>query len=227
MKWTNLCIYCQGTLYHLKEGMLKCSQCKRKYSPEKTNKIITLIYAFCNEESAHHSAKRLHLSYTSVQHYFEQFRYLCAKICEREYEQVRALSCEYEEYFYLERSKRQDKNAVFDAQNFLTFDYNGHIYNIVMPSLQKYKEQFVEDNLEDVYADGFSKFKRKSRIIKLSSHHNKIVTFWDFLEISILHYKGIKHTHFPLFLKEMEFKYNHSMQERLDLMQDYFFIKEQ
>ncbi len=182
--------------------------------------------AFYENESALNLSKRLRLSYASVQRYYEHFRHLCAHICESEYTHVRERNCEYEEYFYLEHSKQRDKQAVFDAQNFLSFDYQGHIYNIVMPSLQKYKPQFVEDNLEDVYDKSFSKFKRKSRIIKLSSHHNKIVRFWEYFETVILHYKGIPKDLFPLYLKEMEFKFNHTKEESLNILESAYFREE-
>lgn len=224
MFWKKNCIYCShNNVYQLNDGMLKCGNCKKKYSPSRINKIITLIYAFCNDESALSCSKRLHLSYVSVQGYYEKFRHLCAEICELEYNKVREKSCEYEEYFYLEHSKRKENKAVFDAHNFLTFDYERHIYNILMPPLKKYKQQFLEDNLENVYANEFSRFKRNSRIIKVSRKKNKIESFWNFLENSILHYKGVSFESFPLYLKEMEFKFNHTLEEKQNLLQDHYF----
>ena len=104
-----------------------------------------------------------------MQKYYKTFRELCTKISEDEYEKVRGLKCEYEEYFYLESSKKH-QDAVFDAYNFLTFDYENHIYTIMMPSLRKYKQQFFDDNVEGAYIDEFSKFKRDSKLIKVSNY---------------------------------------------------------
>lgn len=203
--------------------MLKCSRCRRKQSPERINKILTLIGCFSHDENALGASKRLGLSYVSVHRYYEGFRQLCALICENEYEALRHGSCEYEEYFYLERSKRNRKNAVFDAHNFLTFDYGGQLYTIVMPSLQQYRQQFIDDNLEDLYADEFTRFKRKSRIIKVSKAYNNIVCFWDYFEHAILRYKGVSPESFPLYLKEIEFKFNHGPEARKALLQHYYF----
>lgn len=223
MFWLKECIYCTHVLYKLNDGMLKCSFCKKKYSPSRVNKIFTLINAFCHDESTLSCSKRLHLSYVSVQSYYEEFRHICAEVCELQYHQVRNKSCAYEEYFYLEHSKRNKKSAVFDAHNFLSFDYYGHIYNILMPSLQKYKQQFLNDNLEQIYTHEFSKFKRKSYIIKASKQKNKIELFWKYFEYSILHYKGVSNEAFPLYLKEIEFKFNHALNQRKSVLQEYYF----
>jgi transposase-like protein len=222
-----VCIYCNQHLYKLNDGMVKCSHCKKKYSPARVQKVLTLIDAFSQDKSALAISKELHISYVSVQHYYEQFRHLCAKLCEDEYEHIRSKQCSYEEYFYLERSKRKLDKAVFDARNFLTFDYEGHIYNIVMPSLYKYKQQFLADNLEDVYSREFASFKRNSRIIKVSRLQNKIERFWSFLEISILHYKGVSYEAFPFFLKEIEFKFNHTEQESSHLLRQHYYRGEE
>jgi serine/threonine protein kinase len=217
------CIYCGGFCYRLKDNRLKCSLCNKKISIKKTNKIVTLIDYFIENRSAFAAAKQLGLSYASVWAYYEEFRYLMAKICEDEYEARRHTNCEYEEYYYLERTKKGKKESVFDARNFLTFDYSGHIYTLLLPSLKKYKSQMLEDSVEDAYLDEFNKFKRLSRIIKVSKHYNNIVKFWDYFENSVLIYKGIKDEAFIYFLKEFEFKYNHTKDEAKSLLSEAYF----
>ncbi len=223
MQWLTRCIYCDHKLYRLGDGMVKCSHCKSKYSPERVNKVLTLMHAYCNDENALQASQRLNLSYVSVHKYYGEFRLACAQICEDAYHAVRERSCEYEEYFYLERSKRNKKEAVFDAHNFLTFDYEGHLYTIVMPTLQKYRQQFIDDNLEDLYASEFARFKRKSRIINVSKHLNRIVEFWHYFESAILTYKGVNNDNFPLYLKELEFKFNYELQTRIALLERYYY----
>jgi transposase len=150
MKALQACPYCRSTLYVLNDGMLKCSRCRRKTSPRRHAKVLHLIDAFCRGENARECASRLSYSYATVHSHYDTFMQLCAHISEAQYEAVRDKPCEYEEYFYLERSKRGKPNAVFDAHNFLTFDYEGHLYTIVMPSLDQYRRQFIDDGLEAV-----------------------------------------------------------------------------
>ena len=223
MQWQTKCIFCNNYTYRLNDGRVKCSVCQKKISLMKINKIITLIQTFIDNENALHVSKRLHLSYVSVKKFYDEFRYITAQICENEYEIFRKDNCEYEEYFYLENSKKEKKEAIFDAHNFLTFDYNRHIYTLLMPSLQKYKNQFLHDNIQDSYIEEFNKFKRISRIIKVSSIHNNIVKFWNYFEKEILKYKGVSDKNFALYLKEMEFKYNHSSNDAIEiLIKEYF-----
>ena len=182
-----------------------------------------LIQTFIDDESALSTSKRLSISYVSVKKHYDTFRYIASQVCEKEYENLRTKTCEYEEYFYLENAKKERKEAIFDAHNFLTFDYCGHIYTLLMPSLHKYKQQMLSDNISDSYIHEFTKFKRISRIIKASSIHNNMVNFWDYFEENIVKYKGISNEHFILYLKEMEFKYNHSKNEAIDiLIREYF-----
>jgi len=225
MLWLTECLYCGEFVYHLKDGRIKCSKCKKKISKEKINKIITLIDAFVENKTARHTAKNLAISYITVQRNFQNFRLLAANISERKYQQIRHLACDFEEYFYLEETKKQKKEAIFDAQNFLTFDYQNHIYTLLLPSLKKYKNQFLEDNVEDAYIETFKKFKRESRLIRVSKYDNNIVQFWHYFEERIKSYKGIKNETFIYFLKEFEFKYNHTKEEaKVLLIKEYFKI---
>lgn len=223
MQWLSECLYCKNYVYTLSDGRVKCSTCHKKLSREKINKTMLLIQSYINNESALSVSKRTHLSYSSVQKYYEVLRSLSASICEYEYENLRTGTCEYEEYYYLENSKKLKREAIFDAQNFLTFDYDKHIYTILMPSLQKYKNQFLEDSVEGGYIDEFKKFKRNSRIIKVDKHLNNIVSFWEYFEKNILKYKGIKNDSFIYFLKESEFKYNHTKDEAIELLIKQYF----
>ena len=223
MDWSEHCIYCQAPLYRLGGGMLKCSRCRKKMSPRRIGKTLALIEAFAQDRNARETAVDLGLSYASVHRYFTTFRKLCAQACEDEYDAHRHLSCEYEEYFYLEEAKKQRKNAIFEAHNFLTFDFEGHLYTIVMPSLQQFRQQFIEDDLESVYAAEFTRFKRQSRLIKISSRHNNIVRFWEYFEQNILRYRGVVSESFPMYLKEMEFKFNHTAAQRKKVLAEYFF----
>jgi len=223
MEWLTQCISCKSEVYLLGDGRVKCTKCHKKISLQKINKISTLIQCFIEDESALSASKRLQISYVSVQKYYDTFRLLCAQICEREYEQLRDLQCEYEEYFYLENSKSFEREAVFDAHNFLTFDYADHIYTLLLPSLHQYKTQMLEDNIQGAYIEEFIKFKRLSRIIKVSKYLNNIVHFWEYFEKFILKYKGVNDEKFAYFLKEAEFKYNHSKEKAKDLLKEEYF----
>jgi transposase-like protein len=217
------CIYCASPLYHLKEGYVKCSHCKKKYSPTRIDQIKTLIQLFCNGENALSATKTVQISYVTALSYYQKFRYLTAEYCEAQYHAHRTTESQYEEYLYIEKSKRHDKFAIFDSHNFLTFSYKERVYTLLMPSLNMYKQQFVEDNLEGVYYKEFSKFMRTSKIIKISEHDNAITKFWHYFEQFITSFKGVSKEHFPYYLKEAEFKFNTPIQERSKILEQLYF----
>jgi len=223
MQHAHDCIYCHHTLYLLNDGMVKCSVCKKKYSPTKVTKILRLIELFCTDENALSASNIVEINYSTALTYYQKFRYACAQYCEAQYHLNRTSESQYEEYLYIEKSKRSNKKAIFDSHNFLTFTYGEQVYTILMPSLGLYKQQFLEDNLEEVYAKEFSKFMRSSRIIKISEHDNAITHFWYYFENFIMTFKGVSNEHFPYYLKEAEFKFNTPIQERSKILGHLYF----
>jgi len=223
MKEQNRCLYCHHPLYTLGDGMVKCSVCKKKYSTKRVAQIKALIQHFCEDENALSASKITNQTYATVLRYYQKFRYLSAEYCESQYELCRTRESQYEEYIYLEKSKRTKKESIFDSHNFLTFAYGDSVYNILMPSLNKYKQQFLKDNLEDLYYKEFSKFMRTSKIIKVSERYNTITRFWSYFESFITPYKGVSSEFFPYYLKEAEFKFNLSPSAREKVLTDLYF----
>jgi transposase len=218
-----LCIYCSSPLYQLGEGNVKCSICKKKYSPTRIGTIRSLIQLFCEDENALTASKSLNLTYATALKYYQKFRHLSATYCEEHYHLHRTQESQYEEYLYIKKSKRRDKTAIFDSHNFLTFGYGDYVYTLLMPSLRIFKEQFIEDNLEDVYSKQFSKFMRTSKIIKISKHDNAMTRFWHYFEQFITPFKGVSNEHFPYYLKEAEFKFNTPIKERSKILEQLYF----
>ena len=225
MIWVQQCIYCNGKIYRLADNRIKCSKCLSKFSLEKTNRIFALIDFFSNDESALSVSKRAFISYATVQKHYNFFRLLCAKISESEYENKKLNSPEFAEYFYLEKSKKNKTSKLYDSYNFLTFFYDNAIYNLLMPSVKQYKP-FSEDSSEKKEQREFKKFQRKTQVVKIDSTKDNIENFWLFFEDSITKYKGVQADNFPYFLKEIEFKYNHSVEQRKTLLMQHYFRDE-
>ncbi len=217
------CIYCSSPLYRLKEGAVKCSRCKKKYSAERVSQILRLIRLFCGDENALNASKKTGMTYVTVLKYYQRFRWLIAEYCETQYNLHRCGHVEYEEYLYIEKSKRRDQTAIFDSHNFLTFGYGTNVYTLLMPSLEIFKDQFIEDNLEKIYVKEFSKFMRTTKIIHISEHDNAIAKFWHYFEQFITPYKGVSREHFPYYLKEAEFKFNTPAHSRAGILETLYF----
>ncbi|MBU1659076.1 transposase [bacterium] len=213
------CIFCNNKkLYALETGQLKCSGCKKKFSPKKIKTDLALIACFCENLTVNKASEKLNLHYMSVKKRYELFRRLIAKHLEEEYKDKTVI--EYDEYIYLEKSKKKVKENIFDAQNFLTFAYGNKVYNLLMPNLGRYKNQFLEDGASDAYFKEFSKFMMLNKISKTQKRENLITQFWLFFEQSLLKYKGVRDENFFYYLKEIEFKFNFSLKEQNSILRN-------
>ena len=198
------CIYCNSSkLYYLKNEHIKCASCKKKFSLKKYKRELKLIESFCDNKTALQCSKDLNLSYITVSKKFITYRKFITNFLHNEYKKRKDNKYEFDEYIYIKN------NNLKAAQNFLTFNYDGCIYNLMLPSLNK----FVSSNDKDL-----SNFIKFNKIAKLKSSNSKINDFWSFLEISLKKYKGLNCENFVLYLKECEFKFNYSKKTQEEIL---------
>ncbi|MRJ03318.1 MAG: transposase [Epsilonproteobacteria bacterium] len=200
------CIYCGAPhLYRLKSGQLKCRRCRRKFSPRRVEREREILDCFCRGLSASSCAHHLSLHYLTVQRGYRRLRERMAAFMEEDFlSKERTIA--FDEYLYLPPRRWREKRAIFDAYNFLTFNYDQKIYNILLPDLSRYKPILLEDGLEDLYYREFEKFLRRSRLA--SSHDELIASFWRYFEEFIKRYRGVGREQFFYYLKEAEFRFN-------------------
>jgi len=211
------CIYCDNKkLYQLKTGQVKCVQCKKKFSIKKINQINSICESFCNNLTINETKQKLNLSYITVSKKYKLIRELISVFLEEQYQNKNVK--QYDEYIYLEKSKKKVKANIFDAQNFLTFNYEDKVYNLLMPNLHRYKDQFLNDGVDTGYFHEFSKFMMFNKIAKIQNKENIIANFWIYFENEIVKYKGINNENFFYYLKEIEFKFNYSKEDTREIL---------
>jgi len=203
------CFYCNGTLNQLRDGRVKCAVCQRRYSPKKLSRHLALTKAFCQGRSAKEASEELDISYVTALSFYQKLRTGLLPLLERDYEAARDRIEQYEESLYLDHNKRSNKRYIFEAQNFLTFAYGKRVYNILMPSLERYKKSLVDDGLTKQYWEEFSRFLIFHRIAKLESRKNTIERFRHYFDEFMKNYKGVRRENFIYYLKEAEFKFNY------------------
>ncbi|WP_456456417.1 transposase [Nitratifractor sp.] len=181
---------------------------------------MTLIELYCQERNAREASKEAGISYVTAKNFFDRIRRLLPALLETDYEQNRDRITEYDEYLYLDHSKRKDKRQIFDAHNLLTFDYGERVYSILMPPLDRFKLAFLDDGLEEIYYREFSRFLSIHRIARLKSRDNTIVRFWRFLDEHMKRYRGVNPENFFYYLKEAEFLFNYPMPRREAILRE-------
>jgi len=211
------CPFCNhNIIYTLQTTQKKCAKCLQKFSEKKILFEKKIISLFCENITVNQCVKNHNLNYVTVKKKYDKYRQLIASFLEEEYLNKKIL--EYDEYIYLELSKKKIKENIFDAINFMTFNYEDKVYNLLMPNLHRYKNQFLDDGLQESYFKEFSKFMMMNKISKIQKKENIIASFWIFFEESILKYKGIDKENFFYYLKEIEFKFNYSLNEQREIL---------
>jgi len=196
------CVYCgHYILYKLNDGYFKCAKCKRKFSPNKLTRKAQILKGFLDELNPKEISGKYNISYATVVKEIKNIRKVIAQICEDEFLKKEEIK-EFEEYIYIPKNKN-----IKAAQNFLTIDFGGKIYNIMLSPLKNY-------NLDEV---DLKKLFSQNRIIRI--YEKKLIKkFWEYFEEFIKKYKGIKEENFFLYLKEAEFRFNNYKVELKDLM---------
>lgn len=207
------CPFCNHSkLYILKTEQRKCAYCKKKFSVKKIEQKNKIIKCFCKDFTAYQTAQILALNYQTVKNEYENIRTSIANFLESQYLDKEVGG--YDEYLYLEKSKNSKQN-IFQAKNFLTFHYDTKVYNLLMPEINRYK---------DIEKKDFSRFMSLHKISKFEKKETIIQKFWEFFEESILKYKGVKEENFFYYLKEIEFKFNYSLDEQFKILEEILFI---
>ena len=196
------CIYCgHYILYKLSDGNYKCAKCKRKFSPKKLTRKANILKGFLDELNPKEISKKYNISYATVVKEIKNIRIVMAQICEDEFLKKEDIK-EFEEYLYIPKNKN-----INSAQNFLTIDFGGKIYNIMLSSLKNYN--FDEKELKKMF--------NQNRIIKI--YDKKLIKeFWKYFENFIKKYKGVREDNFFYYLKEAEFRFNKYKIEMKDLI---------
>ena len=118
------CIYCNHPyLYILNDKQVKCSKCKRKFSPEKIQREQTLRQLFTDGVNTTGASKKTSMHFNTVQKYYERFRRDIALYADEMYQYNSHRITEYDEYLYLPKSL-SIKNNVDKLQHFLTMSYD-------------------------------------------------------------------------------------------------------
>ena len=210
------CIYCQNPTYKLSNGYFKCKVCKRKFSPKKLERKAKIKQCFCKDYTINRCAKLHRLHFKTVAKEYQSLREQIALFMENEFSKKEKI-IEYDEYIYIPKTKRTNKKNIFDGFNFLTYNFDNKIYNILLPSLKRFKPLLIDDNLEQVYYKELEKFLYSYHISN-AKNSTLIKEFWRYFEEFMLKFNGIESENFFYYLKEAEFKFNYRCKESLNLL---------
>jgi transposase len=232
------CIYCNSyKVSRLKDKRLKCSKCNKKYSLQKLRNKIMILYYFYLEVSAQKTAKELLLNYKTVHNCFMQFRKCINVYLEKEHKKLNGKLEIDESYFGGKRKGNRGRGANNKAIVFGILERKGKVFLKIVENVSK---ETLMDAIRNktkkgsvFYTDGFKSYASleqygKHNIIRHSddefakghNHINGIEGFWSYAKERFHKYHGINKNNYPLYLKEMEFRYNNRNESVFNLLFD-------
>ena len=232
------CIFCgKYRLYKLKDRRVKCKHCIKYYSLLKLKRDMLVLYYFYLEISARKTAKELIVHYHTVQSRFMKFRKLIAEYCNKEAQKLNGEIEIDESYFGGKRKGTRGRGAKNKTIVFGILERKGKIYTKIVEnvSAETLMSEIQNKTLKGsvFYTDGWKSYASleqygkhniidhdKELVDKNHNHINGIEGFWSFAKERFHKYHGIDKENYPLYVKEMEFRFNHRNESVFNLLFD-------
>ena len=220
------CIFCDKYgLYRLADKRVKCKNCKKYYSLGKLKRDLEILYYFYLEVSARKTSKELSIDYGVVHRRFMLFRKNIAEYCNRESKKLNGELELDESYFGGKRKGNRGRGAYNKAIAFGILERNGTVHTVIVENVSaETLMKAIEERTKKgsvFYTDGFRSYNDlrqygkhniirhdKDEFAKEKNHINGIEGFWSFAKERFHKYHGIDKKNYPLYLKEMEFRFN-------------------
>jgi transposase len=225
-------------IYRLSEGRFKCGRCSFKFNDftgtylaglrTPLNEVSHLLYLFVLGVPAYRTRRYVRVSLKTTQKIYTLFREAIYDHCMLELDEM-MLSGEIELDEALYGGRRKGKRGWGAAGKHLVFGMyqrNGHV--LTLPVSNRKTETLIPIVVEHTkagslyYSDDWHAYThlsvRGSHVVvekedgapkgKGRDHINGIEGFWSFSKNWLYQYRGIPKHHFPLYLKETEFRFN-------------------
>ncbi len=212
------CIFCANNrLYKKSETQYYCTSCHKTWSEQKYQRDIFIIDAFIHNQSILNCSQRYSLSYNTVKHVYHTIRVLILNYTQEIYTQQHGSFSQYDEYYYLPCSKQKTVQSIFDAVGILGMYYESSnwVYTLLLPDqLSTMKTLYDHESADVSEHEAYLRFLQHHKVAYVDHLEHRLNEFWSYLEEFMCHFKGIQKENFIYYLKEAEFKFNHSKENQ-------------
>jgi len=237
----NKCVFCgKRKLCRTARGYVKCLSCKGQKSLKRLRKELLILLGFVEQRPAYQVTVEYGMSYPTVAKVFRDIRILLYHQCELE---GRKLSGKIEiddAYFGGKRKGKRGRGAAGKSVVLGMLERDGKVYTKVVETLTAphlmeiikaktrkgsvyYTDTFTSYNSLKQFGKHLKVNHEKTLVGKNHHHINGIEGFWSYAKHKLYNYRGVSRSNFPLYLKEMEYRFNHRKNNILeDIMKLYF-----
>jgi transposase len=214
--------------------------CKKQKSLKQLRKEIAVITGFYQQQPAYRVATDLGVDYQSVTRVYHHLREVIYHITELEGKKLNGEIELDEAYFGGRRKGKRGRGARGKSVVFGLLERDGRVYTRVV-------ERVSKDELMEIvrkktrkgsvyYTDTFRSYNslkrfgkhhrlnhRKAFAYKGKNHINGIEGFWSYAKHILYNYRGVSRYHFPMYLKEVEYRFNHRGDNLFKLFMSIYF----
>lgn len=236
----NACVSC-GTPQRRRDmgQRVRCHACGGRYRPARLERELQILRYFCLEISAHRVARELHMSFPPIWQRFMAYRRWMAMLAETEARPLTGeLECDESYFGGRRRGRARGRARGHKVVVFGILERQGRVSTVVVPQadeatlMQEIQQRALKGAV--FYTDRFRSYQSLKRYGKhlpvdhsveyvrpgrrYQRHINGIEGFWSYAKERFRKYHGVTRRYFPLYLKEMEFRFNHRRDDLFELV---------
>ncbi|VEI58875.1 Transposase and inactivated derivatives [Pasteurella multocida] len=195
---------------------------KSRLSQYKQNKLIELFVAGATARTA---AELVNVNKTTAAYYFHRLRLLIYQ--NSPHLEMFDGEIEDESYFGGTRKGKRGRGALGKTAVFGLLKRNGKVYTVAVPNTKSttllpiireqvkpdslvYTDFYRSDDVLDVSEFNHFRINHSTHFAEKQNHINGIENFWNQAKRHLHKFNGIPKAHFELYLKECEWRFNHS-----------------
>jgi transposase len=202
---------------------------------------IGIIQGFYQLQPAYRIAKDLEVTYGVITRVYQRLREALYHITELEGKKLKGEIELDEAYFGGRRKGKRGRGAKGKSIVFGLLERDGRVYTRVVEHVSKEELMAVIKKKTRkgsvYYTDTFRSYNSLKRLgkhlrvnhsksmvdKKTKNHINGIEGFWSFAKHILYNYRGVSKYHFPMYLKEIEYRYNHRKENLFKLFLTIYF----
>jgi len=222
------CVFCGSfRVLHTSRGYVKCRRCGKSKSLTKLRREIEILKGFYQLQPAYRLAQDLGVDTKVVTRVYQHLREAVFHVTELEGGKLKGEIELDEAYFGGRRKGKRGRGAAGKSIVFGLLERDGRVYTKVVEHLtaQELMRHIQARTRKGsvYYTDAFRGYQSLRRFGKhhVVSHQHAFVNrrtrnhisgiegFWSYAKYILYNYRGVSKYHFPMYLKEIEYRFNH------------------
>ena len=238
------CVFCGSfKVNRTRRGYVRCrnKSCGKQKSLRQLRKEIGIVQGFYQQQPAYRLSHDLGIDYQSITRVYQKLREVIYYVAELEGKKLSGEIEMDEAYFGGRRKGKRGRGSKGKSIVFGLLERDSRVYTRVVEHVSKEELMAVVRKKTRkgsvYYTDTFRSYNSLKRLgkhhkvnhsknmvdKKTKNHINGIEGFWSYAKHILYNYRGVSKYHFPMYLKEVEYRFNHRNENLFKLFLSIYF----